>query len=66
MMKQITLHRVQNNWPTYEVDHNGHHYEIEKFPGEQIWNVTVDGTPTDGSYWLKDIKGSILLGDYED
>ena len=50
---------------SYETDWNGHHYEVWKdYPAQEIWYVTIDGEFRDGSYWLKDIRGSIESGDY--
>lgn len=64
---KVTLHRTGwTKWPEYNCYHNGHHYEIYKYPGEECWCVTMDGESKDGSYWLREIRGSIAAGDYED
>lgn len=64
--KKVVLSRTGwKKWPEYNCYHNGHHYEIVKYPGEEVWNVTMDGEPMDGSYWLKEIRASIAAGDYE-
>ena len=65
--EKVVLHRTGwKKWPEYDVWHNGHHYEICRYPGEEVWTVVVDGEAKEGSYWLRDIRGSIAAGDYED
>lgn len=65
--KKAVLSRTGwTKWPEYNCYYNGHHYEIVKHPGEDVWTVMMDGEPKDGSYWLRDIRGSIESGDYED
>lgn len=65
-MDKVVLHRTGwEKWPEYNAYHNGHHYEIVKYPGADIWTVTMDGEQQDGSYWLKEIRESIAEGDYE-
>ena len=66
MANKVTLHRTGwEGWPEYNCYHNGHHYEVVKYPGYSLWNVSIDGTPVGASYWLKEIRESIALGDYE-
>ena len=63
---KVTMHRPGwKKWPEYDFYYNGHHYEIWKYPGEEVWSIMVDGELKDGSYWLRDIRGSIAAGDYE-
>ena len=61
---KVTLHRT--GAMAYETDYNGHHYEVWKDSKEQeVWCVTCDGEFRDGSYFLRDIRGSIECGDLE-
>ena len=64
-MSKVVLHRVGER--EYETDWNGHHYEVFKQEKDQeVWCVTCDGEFRDGSYWLRDIRGSIECGDMEE
>ena len=62
---KVVLHEAGKQ--SYWTDWNGRHYEVWKESKEQeVWCITCDGEFRDGSYWLKDIRGSIEAGDYEE
>lgn len=63
--KRVVLHKTGKL--EYRTEWNGHLYEIWKEDRQQeVWCITCDGDSRDGSYWLRDIRGSIEAGDLEE
>lgn len=64
--KKVVLSRTGwKKWPEYNCYHNGHHYEIIRYPGEQYYTIFLDGEIIECCDRLKEIRESIAAGDYE-